>query len=1440
MRLGRLAFPIIAVTAIVLLAGATTSWAAAGVQAPGVMEPSPALMALPTGPAPDKSGVPDGGAVVFETDGRAARETATLAGGGTAGGGLSVESGSPAVTIEFVSPHTLVRVNSPIPVRATFSEPVSGFTVDDVIVGNGTADGFTGSDGDAVYTFNVTPNAIGVVTADIPADAAADGDRNGNTAAAQLWLGIPYDDDRDDGISKYEAISAVRDYFDGQLTKEDTIGVIRLYFQAIVGADSEALELTTVMLDGSAPVPAAAFQWEQLNNGSPTVVLASADTARASFTLPALSNNQDFIFRLTVTYAGGHTSQDAVTVTGRPTPGITAGAVSGHTASLNGSAEFGIRLRSRPSAEVVIPLSSSDESEGIPEQTQVVFTPENWNRRQVVVVRGRNADVQDGVQNYQIVLGNAQSPDRFYDGLEIANVAMRGIALGIAAPERIEPLIANILARIDPRVTYTGRNRLSFALTEAPVGMSIDFSHGTISWTPQESDEGRTFDVTVKVNDGALFSEASFQMTVIQPEPLATEIQENVLTVADPTTTLDGLEITSPPDTPPITTETLEELQRTLERVPPESVPEIPSWITPISDVFVVTNSFDNPAEIRFPIGELPAAVSVNLYAYTEALDVERQFWSPVALEHSLEGAEDSTVYVVSLGGLQGMAFLGYHRTKPATPSEPVSSSDRQRTLAPSSPIPVTPPMTDTIECTSQYAILLPSRHECISTDYPDSKVVVFGFGGSTRWSGVTKEDFVKWAIMAQLGLKELGLKYDNEVHIRVHPFIPYVQENVLGYVGSWPWENRKVLHINSDNSLLATNIQGTLVHEYLHHAQGHEETQLPDLDLVLDSRSAAWLTEGTARWFEDELGETFDDLSTYQDKEGTGYRILERGLNSDGGDEEQRPYQRFSFFKLLTQSCPSLNLQFRNLMNADLDNDPTGIVSLSNLLDDAGCKFGDHLGDARKGTMEAALAYYNYATQWRDQIDLLDSNEPGFPFDFPTYWFQPLFAQPVNDCPDYIGALDPNRVSSIPAAGAYSFGVPFTCDLPEGKVAELVVDSNEEVIVSITSLDLAPAFTGFIRENTIGPSEDPQPHAWFSSSVETSYIFSRTTLPRIFVTLVNPSLSADVDVEVSFRIRDEVNVDLSVGPIITSHTDGAPVSDRVVTVRGSMPEEGRDATKEVIVTANGIETRTALNLDGSFAADVVIGFGDNSIKAQGFDDQATPVTNETGITIEGVASLSTRPNALIPSRVVFVLRWDTDRTDIDLHSTDGDGGHIYFGRRTVGPGNLDRDELYGFGPEVISYRETDDNVYVNGTFDVDVHYFSGFRGGYPATNYTLDVILNESGVGDRRLRRFESITPLTRSDRRFNDILGIFCGSERVCGLDHYDNTKLSPTGISTLLQRASSAARSARSADVQHGGPKPFPSAYEQCMSELETGLAKSGSVDWSCNPDGTKQWP
>ena len=67
----------------------------------------------------------------------------------------------------------------------TFLEPVNGFAVGDITVGNGTAASFTGSDGDTEFTALITPTADGAVTVDVAADVATDAAGNGNTAAAQ-------------------------------------------------------------------------------------------------------------------------------------------------------------------------------------------------------------------------------------------------------------------------------------------------------------------------------------------------------------------------------------------------------------------------------------------------------------------------------------------------------------------------------------------------------------------------------------------------------------------------------------------------------------------------------------------------------------------------------------------------------------------------------------------------------------------------------------------------------------------------------------------------------------------------------------------------------------------------------------------------------------------------------------------------------------------------------------------------------------------------------------------------------------------------------------------------------------------------------------------------------------------------------------------------------
>lgn len=124
---------------------------------------------------------------------------------------------------------TSVRPDSPISVTVTFSEPVFGFAPDDINVTNGTVSNFTIAAGEAVYTFDVTPNVIGEVGVDIAAGVATDANGDPNTAAPPLFLGIPYDDDHDGEIDKDEAIAAVVDYFAGRITKEQAIAVVILY-----------------------------------------------------------------------------------------------------------------------------------------------------------------------------------------------------------------------------------------------------------------------------------------------------------------------------------------------------------------------------------------------------------------------------------------------------------------------------------------------------------------------------------------------------------------------------------------------------------------------------------------------------------------------------------------------------------------------------------------------------------------------------------------------------------------------------------------------------------------------------------------------------------------------------------------------------------------------------------------------------------------------------------------------------------------------------------------------------------------------------------------------------------------------------------------------------------------------------------------------------------
>ncbi|HEU4716506.1 MAG TPA: Ig-like domain-containing protein, partial [Bacteroidia bacterium] len=126
-----------------------------------------------------------GGNVSVQVNGNAAQDGASN--GNTASNIFSIvyDDVHPAVVIMSTAPDP--TSTSPIPVTFTFSENVSGFTVGDIAVTNGTASNFVAVSG-TVYTADILPSAQGLVSVDVPAAVCADGATNPNDAATQFSI----------------------------------------------------------------------------------------------------------------------------------------------------------------------------------------------------------------------------------------------------------------------------------------------------------------------------------------------------------------------------------------------------------------------------------------------------------------------------------------------------------------------------------------------------------------------------------------------------------------------------------------------------------------------------------------------------------------------------------------------------------------------------------------------------------------------------------------------------------------------------------------------------------------------------------------------------------------------------------------------------------------------------------------------------------------------------------------------------------------------------------------------------------------------------------------------------------------------------------------------------------------------------------------------------
>jgi len=203
-----------------------------------------------------------------------------------------------------------------------------------------------------------------------------------------------------------------------------------------------------------------------------------------------------------------------------------------------------------------------------------------------------------------------------------------------------------------------------------------------------------------------------------------------------------------------------------------------------------------------------------------------------------------------------------------------------------------------------------------------------------------------------------------------------------------------------------------------------------------------------------------------------------------------------------------------------------------------------------------------------------------------------------------------------------------------------------------------------------------------------------------------------------------KINFHSSTMPIINvnSHHSGDTVYTHNITISGNIDSvEVLVERLEIIIGSDRFSGNVDQN--GNFSIPVTLSNGINRLlfatygkNGVGTEIQITPTNIDTQIfTIK-----LDIPNSVI----LMTLTWDKNDTDLDTYVIDPTGDYsCYYRMRTADGGELDRDDVDGYGPEHWTLMNTD-TVRYNQPYRFRVHYYSDHgRGG---TNYTVTIKLYE------------------------------------------------------------------------------------------------------------------
>ena len=186
----------------------------------------------------------------------------------------------------------------------------------------------------------------------------------------------------------------------------------------------------SVLGSGTNPANADDFAGGILPSG--VVSFAAGETSKTITVLIAgetiVENNDSFA--LTLSNASGASVISGNSATGliqnddlAAVAGISVTPTSGlSTSESKTKASFTVVLKSQPTADVTIAVTSRDITEGTVSTSLLRFTSTNWNIAQTVTVTGVDDTIRDGNITYLIDLASAQSSDPNYNGMQVADV----------------------------------------------------------------------------------------------------------------------------------------------------------------------------------------------------------------------------------------------------------------------------------------------------------------------------------------------------------------------------------------------------------------------------------------------------------------------------------------------------------------------------------------------------------------------------------------------------------------------------------------------------------------------------------------------------------------------------------------------------------------------------------------------------------------------------------------------------------------------------------------------------------------------------------------------------------------------------------------------------------------------------------------------------------